>query len=262
MQDSSFQDKRLTVAGIVSLAVLIVVAAITAAAIADRLDAAVFDPAFCSPTSLHTTPEPPETQLTRDYVAIRILLKDPVDHFEQIRRLYTGDLHVSPMARAQPTVLKRAERTRLFKAEYQRVPWSGSLQQEAHRIDHERGTNVALAIGRGIEAGDRSIVEVGFRELFAALLDELLRSVEQRLDRSGFAGRTLQHARRFYGEALEAYLSINAPEEAAQAGLALEAMSRAIGELNAGNAAARDWFGRERRKFLRVIDQGLGRRVG
>src|SRR5262245_27529032 len=64
------------------------------AAIASRLDASALDPTFCSPSSLHTTAEPSETQLTRDYGAIRILLKDPGDHFSQIRRVYGGELHV------------------------------------------------------------------------------------------------------------------------------------------------------------------------
>jgi hypothetical protein len=111
------------------LTALVGLAAIEVAAIASRLDASALDPTFCSPSSLHTTAEPPETQLPRDYGAIRILLKDPGNYFNQIRRVYVGELHVSPGTRGQPPVLKRAERAKLLKAEYQRNLWSGSLRQ-------------------------------------------------------------------------------------------------------------------------------------
>jgi hypothetical protein len=236
--------------------------AIEAIAIANRLDASPLDPAFCSPSSLHTTTEPPETQLTRDYAAIRILLKDPADHFSQIRRVYGGELHVSPAARAQPSVLKRAERAKLLKAEYQRTPWSGSLRQEVQRIDRERGTTLALTIDRGLQARDHVKVETTFREVFAILLDDLLISIQRRLTQSVSVGRALQHARRFYGEGLDAYLSINTPEQAARASFALDAMARAIEELKAGKSSARDWFARERGNFMRAINEGLGARIG
>jgi hypothetical protein len=237
---------------------LLGLAAIEVAAIANRLDASALDPTFCSPTSLHTTVEPPETQLTRDYAAIRILLKDPGNYFNQIRRVYAGELHVSPAARSQPPVLKRADRARLLKAEYQRNAWSGSLRQEAQRIDRERGTTLALTIDQGLEAHDRARVEVAFRELFAILLDELLLSMQQRLDQSVTVGRALQHARRFYGEGLDAHLTIHAPEQAARANFALDAMARAIENLKAAKPSARDWFARERGNFMRAVNEGLG----
>jgi hypothetical protein len=53
-------------------------------------------------------------------------------------------------------------------------------------------------------------------------------------------GRALQHARRFYGEGLDAHLSINAPEQATRASFALDAMARAIEEFKAGKSSARD----------------------
>jgi hypothetical protein len=241
------------------LTALVGLAAIEVAAIASRLDASALDPTFCSPSSLHTTAEPPETQLTRDYGAIRILLKDPGNYFNQIRRVYVGELHVSPGTRGQPPVLKRAERAKLLKAEYQRNLWSGSLRQEAQRIDRERGTTLALTIDQGLQAHDRAKVEVAFRELFAILLDDLLLSIQQRLDQSVTVGRALQHARRFYGEGLDAHLTIHAPEQAARANFALDAMARAIEDLKAAKPSARDWFARERGNFMRAVNEGLGR---
>jgi hypothetical protein len=225
---------------------------------ANRLDASVADAAFCSPRSVHTTTEPPETQLTRDYGAIRILLKDPADYFSQIRRVYTGELHVSSHTR--PANLKRADRAKLLKAEYQRIPWAGSLRQETQRIDRQRGMTLTLTIDQGLQARDRARVERAFREVFAILLDDLLISIQQRLDQSVTAGRAIQHARRFYSEGLDAHLSVNAPEQAARASFALDAMDRAIEDLKGGKSSARDWFGRERDNFMRTINEAISAR--
>jgi len=260
MTQQSGWPKKISGAVIASagvLTALVGMVAIEVAAIANRLDGSAVDPVFCSPSSLHTTPEPPETQLTRDYGAIRILLKDPEDHFSQIRRVYAGELHVSPPARTQRSVLKRADRTKLLKAAYQRSPWSGSLRQEAERIDRERGMTLAVTIDQGLQMHDRARVEMAFRELFAILLDDLLVSIQQRLDQSVTVGRALQHARRFYGEGLDAHLSINAPKQAARANFALDAMARAIEDLKAAKPSARDWFARERGNFMRAVNQGL-----
>jgi len=242
------------------LIALVGLATIEVIALVNRFDASSFDPAICSPSSLHTTVEPPETQLTRDYGAIRILLKDPADHFSQIRRVYAGELHISP-ARAQPSVLKRADRAKLLKAQYQRSPWAGSLRQEAQRIDRERGATLTLTIDQGLQVHDRVKIETAFRELFAILLDDLLISIQKRLDQSATVGRALQHARRFYGVGLDAHLSINAPDQAARASFALDAMARAIEELKAGKASAREWFARERGDFMLAINAGLSARA-
>jgi hypothetical protein len=261
MTQQSVWPKKISGAVIASagvLTALVGLVAIEVAAIANRLDGSAVDPIFCSPSSLHTTPEPPETQLTRDYGAIRILLKDPGDYFSHIRRVYAGELHVSPVARTQPPVLKRADRAKLLKAAYQRTPWSGSLRQEAQRIDRERGTTLALTIDRGLQAHDRVRVEVAFREVFAILLDDLLVSIQQRLGQSVTVGRALQHARQFYGEGLDAHLSINEPEQAARANFALDAMAQAIEDLKAAKPSARDWFARERGNFMRAVNEGLG----
>ena len=190
------------------------------------------------------------------------LLKDPADHFSTDSPSVCGRIACFSAARAQPSVLKRAERAKLLKAEYQRTPWSGSLRQEVQRIDRERGTTLALTIDRGLQAHDRVKVETTFREVFAILLDDLLFSIQHRLAQSATVGRALQHARRFYAEGLDAHLSINAPEQAARASFALDAMARAIEEFKAGKSSARDWFARERGNFMRAINEGLGPRIG
>jgi hypothetical protein len=227
------------------------------AAVAGRLEATALDPTFCGSSSFHTTVEPPETQLTRDYAAIRVLLKDPSGPLDHIQQIYTGTFHVPAPIRAPSSLAKNSNRAQLFKADYQRNAWAGSLQLEAQRIDRERGTAFAANIDNGLQIGDRASVEAAFRGIFVLLLDDLLKSIEQRLDHTAAAGRTLQHARRYYSESLDAYLSINAAALAARANFALDAMARAIDELTAGKSSSRDWFARERINFMRAINEGV-----
>jgi hypothetical protein len=237
--------------GIAALAIASIVA------IANRLEATELDPAFCGPSPFHTTVEPPETQLTRDYAAIRVLLKDPSGPLEHVRHIYTGTFHIPAAIRAPSSLAKNSNRAQLFKADYQRNAWAGSLQIEAHRIDRERGTTFASDIDHGLQTGDRASIEATFRGVFAVLLDDLLKSIEQRLDQTATAGRTLQHVRRYYSEGLDAYLSINAVSIAIRANFALDAMTRAIDESITGKSSSREWFARERLNFMRAINEGL-----
>jgi hypothetical protein len=236
-----------TLVGLASLAIACIVF------LANRLDAAVvLDPAFCSPSSLHTTVEPPETQLTRDYAAIRLLLKDPRGSLDHVRQIYQGTFHIQPTARALASPLKSINRAQIFKANYQRKIWDGSLEAETQRIDRERGTSFAAAIDTGLQTGNRTAVEAAFRGVFVALLDDFLTSIEQRLDQPTI-NRTFQHARRYYSEGLEAYLSIKDSSLASRASFALDAMARAIDDLGAGKPSARSWFVRERVSFIAAI---------
>jgi len=234
-------------------------AALEVFALANRIEASTLDPAFCGPGVLHTTVEPPDSQLTRDYVAIRIMLKDPHARFEQIKRVYAGDLHASPASRAATPLLQSSGRVQLLKADHR---WSGSLRGEVQRLDRERGTQLAQKIDAGIQSSDAAMIEAAFREAFTTLLDDLLTSIEQRLDRSAGVGRSLQHARRYYSESLDAYLSIHAAPQAARASLALDAMARAADGIKEGKPSARDWFSRERANFLRAIREGMNASLG
>jgi hypothetical protein len=237
-------------------AALLAFAAIEVVTIVNRSEPSL-DPIFCSPTALHTTVEPPETQLTRDNAVIRILLKDSGDHFAQIRRIYEGEIHIAPSLSTQRALLQRGSRGGLFKPDSRRNPWTGSLREEAQRIDLSRGTTLATSIENGLQSNDRSRIEAALRETFAALLGELLSSIEQKLGTSINVERTLQHARRYYSESLDAYLSINAAPQATRASYALDAMVRAANEVKDGNLSSRDWFTHERANFMRAIDEGI-----
>jgi hypothetical protein len=216
---------------------------------------------FCSPSALHTTIEPPETQLTRDNAAIRVLLREAGDHFTQIRKVYDGEVHAPSSANVGSALLQRGSHGGLFKSHYQRNPWTGSLRQEAQRLDLKRGTELAIAIDSGIQSGDRDKIETTLRGVFAGLLDDLLLSIEQKLGSSVNVERALQYARRYYGESLDAYLSINAATQAGRANYALDAMLKAAEDVKAQKTGAFDWFTHERNNFVKAINEGLRSRA-
>jgi hypothetical protein len=215
------------------------------------------DPLFCSPSSLHNVAEPPDTPLSRDYVLIRQLLRNPNNQFELIERIYGGALHAPTALGAPSSALKRADRARLIRPVYHSQTWTGSLREEASRIDAVRGTHLSAGIERGLQDKDAQQVATGLRQLFAMLLDELLQSVEQRVDSSVAVSRGIRYARRYYQDALEAYLTINSPAQAAQASAALEAMSQAGRETDRDRSPVRKLFMRERANFTRAVREGL-----
>ncbi len=228
------------------------------AALVDRIAPRGLEQVICSPSSLHTRIEPPETQLTRDFAAVRVLLKDPRDHFAQISRLYEGVVHVPESRGRRVWLAKRSEHAAVFKSVHQRQSRSGSLQREARRIDAERGTALVARIEAGLAADDRNALEAGFREMFAVLLDDLLVSIEERLDEGIVVGRAFAHARRYYSLGLEGYLAVQAPAASRSADTALDAMGRALESLEIGGSSARAWFGRERRIFVRTVYEAVG----
>jgi hypothetical protein len=251
---SSLPTGTLTAAGV--LAAFLTLASIQVLATASG-PATTLEPIFCSPSALHTTVEPPETQLTRDSAAIRLLLKDVGDHFAQIRKIYTGESHIAVSINGGSTSLQRGNHNGLFKPDYQRNPWNGSLRQEVQRLDRESGTDLAASIEKGIQTGDRGVVEAALRATFAGLLDDLLIAIESRLDTSANIERALQHARRYYSEGLDAYLSINAAEQARRASYSLDAMVKAAEDVRAEKPGGRDWFSHERVNFANAITEGL-----
>jgi hypothetical protein len=71
VQNSNFLTGYAVPGVFVGLAAFAIVSTV---AIANHLEVTALDPAFCGASLFHTTVEPPETQLTRDYAAIRVLL--------------------------------------------------------------------------------------------------------------------------------------------------------------------------------------------
>jgi hypothetical protein len=230
---------------------LAIVLAVQLNMLADRLAAAATGVALCTTGALHTSEEPPDLPLTRDYALLRVLLKDPAGQFDHMRQLYDGALRAPKIEPAAAFLGKRSERLTL--AHDLHAP--RSLRVEAERIDRDRGTRIAEIIERGLVVGDRAAVEAGFRQMFAALLDETLAGIQERLDKSG-AARSFQYVRRFYSTGIEAYLALTSPAGSLSASAALDSMRRAL-ETSTTSPDSSNRFDRERRRFMQAVKEAV-----
>lgn len=201
---------------------------------------------------------PPETQLTRDTRLLQLLLDDPSERFELAREVYEGRTRV----RLKPGGFRRwlvrpSEPGLVFKADYQLERWSGSLRDEAERIDRARGSRLHPRLQAALSARDREGVGAALRDMYVVLLDELLASLWDHLDEPETAARLYQLVLGYWGVNLESYFNIRHPATAPVAGAALEAMSRAIGDPETGAPAAPEAFDTQRRRFLRVLREAV-----
>lgn len=206
----------------------------------------------------HTSWEPPETQLTRDTRILQLLLDDPSERFELAREVYEGRTRV----RLKPGGVRRwlvrpNEPGLVFKADYQLERWSGSLQEEAERIDHARGTRLHPRLNAALSARDREGVRAALREMYVVLLDELLASLWERLDEPQTAARLYQLVLGYWSVNLEAYVNIRHPTAAPVAGAALAAMERTLGDPGTGAPATPEVFDKQRQRFLRVLREAV-----
>ncbi len=206
----------------------------------------------------HKSWEPPQTQLTRDTRTIQLLLDDPAERFELAREVYEGRTRV----RLKPGGFRRwlvrpNEPGMVFKADYQLERWSGTLRTEAERIDRARGSRLHPRLDAALAGRDREAVRAALREMYVVLIEELLASLWERLDDAETAARLYELVRGYWSVNLEAYLNIRHPVAAPVAGAALESMSRAIGDPETGAPASPEVFDRQRRRFLRVLQDAV-----
>jgi len=203
----------------------------------------------------HRSYEPPDTQLTRDYALVHVLLTDPSDRFELARHVYDGKVRVrvKPGGFVRTWLRRHSEPGLVFKASYQRVRWSGSLRGEAVRIDGMRGTAIAREIEASFVERDGAGVERGLRAMFTVLLEELTGALGRHLEQPATAGRLHGYVVRYYAAALEAHLTINHPRAARAARAALRAMGAAL------NRPAE--FHKQRHRFLSAIRHALDSNV-
>ncbi|MBI4205145.1 MAG: hypothetical protein HY527_08975 [Betaproteobacteria bacterium] len=203
----------------------------------------------------HRSYEPPDTQLTRDYALLHVLLTDPSDRFELARHVYDGKVRVrlKPGGFRRTWLRRHSEPGLVFKARYQRVRWSGSLRGEAVRIDGKRGTAIAREIEASFVALDAAGVERGLRAMFVVLLEELTGAFGRHLEKPATAERLHGYVVRYYAAALEAHLTINHPHAARAAGAALRAM-----ETTLTRPAV---FHEQRHRFLSAIRYALDSNV-
>jgi hypothetical protein len=202
----------------------------------------------------HKLFEPPQTQLTRDTRLLQLLLDDPSERFELARQVWEGTTRVRlKRGGFRRWLVRPNEPGMVFKADYQLHRWSGSLAEEAARIDRQHGTTLKPRIETALAARDRDGVKRALREMYVVLMGELLESLWQRLDDAETATRLYAYVLGYYAVNLEGYLNIHQPVAATTARTALEAIGRAIGDPETGAPAAPEAFDQQRRRFMRVL---------
>lgn len=219
---------------------------------------AMLVPAGAGAHLFHKAYEPPETQMTRDTRLLQLLLDDPSERFDLARRVWEGTERV----RLKPGGFRRwlvrpNEPGMVFKADYQLVRWSGSLKDEAARIDREHRTGLEPRIEAGLAARDRDGVKAALRAMYAILLAELLESLWQRLDQPETAERLYGFVLRYYTVNVEGYLNVRRPEAATTARAALDAMGRSLADSESGAPPSPEAFDQQRRRLLRVIGEAI-----
>ncbi|MBI4609240.1 MAG: hypothetical protein HY726_09535 [Candidatus Rokubacteria bacterium] len=209
----------------------------------------------------HKIYEPPENQLTKDARLLRLLIDDPTDRFELARQVYEGETRIRIKPGGFRKWLKRPiEPGMVFRASYQLNRWSGSLKEEAERIDQEQGTDLAGRMAAGLDDRKRDVVAAAMREMFVVLIGELLESLWQRVEDEEAAARLYGYVLSYYSINLEGYLNIHHLNAATTARTALDAMTRALGDPETGAPPAPEAFDKQRRRFLRVLREVVGPR--
>jgi signal transduction histidine kinase len=215
-------------------------------------------PAEADAHLFHKSYEPPETQMTRDTRLIQLLLDDPSERFDLARRVWEGTERV----RLKPGGFRRwlvrpNEPGMVFKADYQLQRWSGSLKDEAARIDREHRSALEPRIEAALAARDRDGVKTALREMYAVMLGELLESLWQRLDQPETAARLYGFVLRYYTVNLEGYLNVKHPAAATTAQAALDGMARTLADAESGAPPSPEAFDQQRRRVMRVIGETI-----
>jgi signal transduction histidine kinase len=230
------------------------------ALIAAALGMTLFVSAGADAHLFHKMYEPPETQMTRDTRLLQLLLDDPSERFDLARRVWEGTERV----RLKPGGFRRwlvrpNEPGMVFKADYQMQRWSGSLRDEAVRIDREHRSTLEPRIEAALAARDRDGVKTALREMYAVMLGELLEALWQRLDEPETAERLYGFVLRYYTVNLEGYLNVRQPAAATTARAALDGMGRTLADSESGAPASPEAFDQQRRRLLRVIREAIPR---
>lgn len=219
----------------------------------------VMAPAVVDAHLFHNVYEPPDTQLTRDYLLLVKLIDYPYAKFEVALRTYRGEERVRLKPGGFRTWLRRpSEPGMVFKADGQLHRWSGTLAEESRRIDAASGTRFVERIERGLAARQAEPVKAAFRELFVHLLGEVFDALERHLDAPEAASALYEFLGRYYGVAHEAWLNVNDRERAVVVRAALEAVERTLGDRSRGVPSGDEAFAQQRRRVLRTLREAFG----
>jgi len=215
-------------------------------------------PGAASAHVFHQIFEPPDTQLTKDYAALIRLIDYPYERFDVAGKVYRGEERVRLKPGGFRSWLRRPlEPGMVFKADYQIARWTGSLEGEARRLDHAYGTTLHQRIEAGLRARNAEAVKVAFREMFFYLIRELFEAIAARIHEPEAPPQLYEFVSRYFSLSLEAFLNINQRATYLVLRATLDAVSRALGDLETGAPPAPEVFQLHRARFLRTLEQVL-----
>lgn len=206
----------------------------------------------------HNVFEPPDNQLTRDYLTVVKLIDYPHEKFDVATRTYRGGERVRIKPGGFRTWLRRpGEPGMVFKADYQLHRWSGSLAEECRRLDAAHGTRLDRRIEAALAARQAEPVKMAFREAFVSLIAEVFDALERHLGEPDATAALAQFLGRFYGVAHEAWLNVNDRERAVALRAAIDAVERAFGDRGRGIPPAPEPFAQQRARVLRTLREAF-----
>lgn len=218
----------------------------------------VFPPGSADAHVFHQIFEPRDTQLTKDYALLVRLIDYPNEKFELAEEVYRGEQRVRLKPGGVRTWLRRPlEPGMVFKADYQVNRWSGSLEEEARRLDQTYGTTLHRRIESGLRARNAETVKAAFREIFFYLIQELFDAIWARLQEPEAPPQLYEFVSRYFSVSLESFVNINHRASYVVLRTTLDAVSRALGDPETGAPPAPEVFQLHRVRFLRTLGQVL-----
>ncbi len=206
----------------------------------------------------HQIFELPDTQLTKDYVVLIRLIDYPHERFEVAGKVYRAEQRVRLKPGGVRTWLKRPlEPGMVFKATYQVNRWTGSLEEEARRLDQRYGTTLHARIEAGLRARNAEAVKVAFREMFFYLIRELFEAIGARLEEPEAPARLYEFLSRYFSVSLESFVNINHRATYLVLRATLDAVGRTLGDPETGTPPAPEVFQQQQARFLRTLGHVL-----
>ncbi len=145
----------------------------------------------------------------------------------------------------------------VFKATYQVNRWTGSLEEEARRLDQRYGTTLHARIEAGLRARNAEAVKVAFREMFFYLIRELFEAIGARLEEPEAPARLYEFLSRYFSVSLESFVNINHRATYLVLRATLDAVGRTLGDPETGAPPAPEVFQQQRARFLRTLGHVL-----